>query len=252
MKTIKVAMCQIVSLDGDRRGNLARVETAIGEAKDAGAEIVCFPEAVILGWVNPDAHQRAYPIPGKDSERLCQMATNYEIHLCVGLAEKEGTRLYDSAVFIDDQGQILLKHRKIDILQELMTPPYTPGGSVNVVRTRYGLIGLLICADTHSDDILQRMAALNPALLLVPYGYAAQEDKWPGHGKELEQVVAKTAERTRAPVVGTNLVGEITHGPWKGRTYGGHSVAANRTGNIVSIAKDAGRDIRVVAIEVGS
>jgi predicted amidohydrolase len=245
-------MCQIVSLDGDRRGNLVRVENAIAEAKDAGAEIVCFPEAVILGWVNPEAHQRAYPIPGKDSHRLCQLARDYETHLCVGLAEKEGTRLYDSAILIDDQGQILLKHHKMNILKELMTPPYTAGSDVNVVRTRYGQIGLLICADTHSDDILQRMAALKPELLLVPYGYAAEEDKWPAHGKELERVVAKTAERTCAPVAGTNLVGEITHGPWKGRTYGGHSVAADRTGNLVSIAKDADRDIRVVTIKLGS
>jgi predicted amidohydrolase len=245
-------MCQIALLDGDRRGNLVRVENAIAEAKDAGAEIVCFPEAVVLGWVNPEAHQRAYPIPGKDSHRLCQLATDYETHLCVGLAEKEDTSLYDSAILIDDQGQILLKHRKIKILKELMTPPYTPGSDVNVVRTRYGRIGLLICADTHSDDILQRMAGLKPELLLVPYGYAAEEDKWPRHGTELENVVTNAAKRTHAPAVGTNLLGEITHGPWKGRTYGGHSVAADRTGNVVSIAKDADRDIRVVTIKVGS
>jgi predicted amidohydrolase len=60
MKTIKVAMCQIFSLDGDRGGNFVRIENAVRQAKDAGAEIICFPGTVILGWVNPDAHKRAW------------------------------------------------------------------------------------------------------------------------------------------------------------------------------------------------
>ncbi len=240
-------MCQIVSLDGDRCGNFVRIENAISQAKDAQAQIICFPETVILGWVNPDAHKRAYPIPGKDSDRLCKLAGDYAVHLCIGLAEKKGKSLYDSAILINDKGEILLKHRKINILPELMTPPYTPGRQVDAVETTFGRIGLLICADTHKERILKRMAALKPAILLVPYGYAAEEKDWPGHGRELERVVTHAAKKVHAPVVGTNLVGQITKGPWKGRTYGGHSVAADRTGKIISTGKDCDRDIVIVS-----
>jgi predicted amidohydrolase len=250
MKNIKAAMCQIFSLDGDRRGNFVRIENAIREAKDAGAEIACFPEAVILGWVNPDAHERACSIPGKDSDQLCKLARDYDTHLCVGLVEKEGKSLYDSAVLIDNNGHILLKHRKINILAELTSPPYTPGEGVSAVETGFGKIGLLICADTHKREILERMAALKPDLLLIPYGYVAIEDEWPGHGKELENVVRTTAEKTAACVVGTNLVGEITKGPWK-RVYGGHSVATDKTGQIISIGKDRDRDVNIISINVG-
>lgn len=251
MRIVKVAMCQIFSLDGDRCGNFVRIENAIGQAKDAGAEIICFPETIILGWVNSDAHERAYSIPGKDSERLCELAKDYQTYLCVGLAEKDGRNLYDSAVLIDDKGQILIKHRKINVLTELMTPPYTTGKDVNAIETKFGKIGLLICADTHKDEILNRVAGLEPDLVLVPYGYAALENEWPGHGKELENVVTGTAKKTAAPVVGTNLVGEITKGPWKGRVYGGHSIAADKTGKIISIAKDRDRDINIVRINTG-
>jgi predicted amidohydrolase len=252
MKTIKVAMCQIFSLDGDRDGNFVRIENAVSQARDAGVEIICFPETTILGWVNSDAHKRAYSIPGKDSERLCKLAIDYHTYLCVGLAEKDGRKLYDSVILIDDEGKILLKHRKINLLTELMNPPYTAGEDVDVVETRFGKIGLLICADTHRDDILNRMAELKPDLLLVPYGYAAEENKWPGHGKELEKVVKTTAKKTGAPVVGTNLIGEITNGPWKGRIYGGHSIAVDETGRTISIAKDRDRDVNIVRIHCGS
>ena len=251
MKTIKVAMCQIFSLDGDREGNFVRIENAVHQAKDGGAEIICFPETAILGWINSDAHQRACPIPGKDSDRLCKLARDYKSYLCVGLAEKDGSDLYDSVILIDDKGKIVIKHRKINLLSELMNPPYTAGENVDVVETKFGKIGLLICADTHKDEILNRMAALKPDLLIVPYGYAAEENQWPEHGKQLEKVVKSTAKKTRAPVIGTNLVGEITKGPWKGRTYGGQSIAVDKTGKIISIAKDRDRDINVFQINIG-
>jgi len=64
-RQIKVAMAQIFCLDGDRSGNFERIENAVAEAKDKGAEIVTFPETAILGWVNPDAHQRAFPVSGQ-------------------------------------------------------------------------------------------------------------------------------------------------------------------------------------------
>lgn len=247
---VRVAMCQIVCLDGDRRGNLARIENAVREARDAGAQIACLPETALYGWVNPEAHDRAHPVPGEDSQRLCELARECGIHLCVGVEEKSGGRLYDSALLIDDEGRILLKHRKINLLEWLMTPPYSPGEDVRAAGTRFGDIGVLICADTHVDSLLQRMKALRPALVLVPYGYAAPEDAWPKHGKELERVVANAAKVIGAPVVGVNLVGQITHGPWTGWTYGGHSVAADRTGGLTALGRDFDRDIRVVACDV--
>jgi predicted amidohydrolase len=251
MQTVKIAIAQIFSLDGDRGGNFVRIENAICEAKDDAADIICFPETVILGWVNPDAHKRACPIPGKNSKRFCELAKKYEIFLCAGLAEKDGTKLYDSAVIIDETGKIILKHRKINILTELMTPPYTPGTEIDTVETKFGRIGLLICADTHENTILERMAALEPDLLLVPYGYAEQENKWPEHGKELEKVVRRAGRKTGAVVVGTNLVGEITKGPWKGRIFGGHSVVADKNGKILTIGADRNRDIRIFTITTG-
>jgi predicted amidohydrolase len=248
-KILKIAMCQIFVLDDDRQGNFVRIENAVAEAKAAGARIACLPESIVLGWENPDAHKRALPIPGKDSLSLCKLAQKYQIYICAGLDEKDEDKLYDSAILIDDKGEILLKHRKLEVLPELMEPPYTAAKEVNaVVDTEFGRIGLLICADTHKNEILGRMAKLKPDLLLVPYGYVEEEQKWPEHGKELQRVVRNAALRTGAAVVGTNSVGEVTNGPWAGRIYGGQSVAADKTGKIIAVAKDRDRDIRVVSI----
>lgn len=250
--TVKVALCQILALDGDREGNFVRLEAALGRARDAGAKIACFPETSVLGWVNPDAHQRAGPIPGPDTERLSTLARAYGLYLCAGLAEKEGDRLYDSAVLIDPHGEILLKHRKINILTELMDPPYTPGEDVAVADTPFGRVGLLICADSFDDGVCRRLADLRPDLVLIPYGWAARETDWPDHGKSLEAIVQQTARRTRAPVIGTDLVGAITHGPWTGMVYGGQSVAADAHGTTLVVAADRQPDVRIVSISLST
>jgi predicted amidohydrolase len=244
----RVALCQILALDGDHEGNFSRIQEAIQEAVQQGAEIVCFPETCLLGWVNPQAHKRARTIPGPDSERLCDLARQYKAYLCIGLAEKDGDRLYDSAILIDDQGEILLKHRKINILAQLMEPPYTPGREIQICETRFGRIGLLICADSFEMALCERMHQLRPDLVLIPYGWAASAEKWPQHGKELKSVVQRAAQSMNATVIGTDLVGQITHGPWKGMVYGGQSVAARADGDIIAVGKDRQRDILVVKV----
>lgn len=249
-RKIKIAICQIVCLDGDLPGNLARIDHALAEAKAGGAEIACFPETALLGWVNPDAHGLAAPIPGEWSNRLGELAKKHGLYVSIGLAEKEGVNLYDSAILLDDRGNLLLKHRKINILTELMNPPYTPGSDVETVDTPLGRIGLLICADTFKDDILEKMAALKPDLVLVPYGWAAKTEEWPEHGESLKRVVQKTARTVSAPVIGTDLVGQITHGPWTGRTFGGQSCAADRRGNVLAVLKDRDREVRIVEVEL--
>jgi predicted amidohydrolase len=172
------------------------------------------------------------------------------VHLCIGIEEFDTGRLYNSAILIDDQGQILLKHRPVNIPPKLMSPPYSAGNESDIAmaNTKFGKIGLLICADTHREDILDRRAALKPNLLLVPYGYAENEQNWPAHGEEFHKVVINAAKQTGAMVIGTNLVGRISRGPWSGRVYGGRSIAVDKMGNIIDTAKDRDRDVKIVPI----
>lgn len=247
-RAVKIASAQIFCLDGDRSGNLARIENALKVAKAGGAELVAFPESCIFGWVNPDAHERACPIPGKDSDLLCELARKYRVYISIGLDEKEGEKLYGAAILIDDRGKILLKHRKNNVLPELMSPPYATGDGVSAVATKFGTIGVMICADSFRKNLLEQMRGLKPAFVLIPYGWAAPESKWPEHGKELMKTVKNAAKVIGCPVIGTDLVGEISHGPWTGQVYGGQSVAADGDGEVLFVSKDRDADISFVTI----
>jgi predicted amidohydrolase len=245
-----VAIAQIYCQDGDYVGNLQRIELAIQSAKTQGAALVLFPESVLYGWLNPEAHEKASPIPGPDSDLLCQMAKKYQIYLCIGLDEKDGDQLFGSAILVDDQGVLLAKHRKINVLPELMSPPYTPGNSVTCVQTRFGKIGLLVCADSFQEENLVAMQQMQPDLLLIPYGWAAPEAAWPAHGLTLQKVVQHAAQVVDCPAVGADLVGILTNGPWQGQIYGGQSVACDKKGAIIALGKDREPDLLVFSVSV--
>ena len=250
---VRIAVCQILAIDGDREGNFRRIEYALEQARAERADIAAFPQSVILGWQNPDSHRLATPIPGADSDRIAALARQYGLMIALGLDEKDGEQLYDSAILVDKTGKLLWKHRKLNVLANLMDPPYAVGApeGIGAVDTEYGRIGILICADTFVDAYAERINQLKPDLVLVPYGWAAELDKWPQHEKDLEQLVARRAEAWRCPVVGTDLVGVIMHGPWKGQTYGGASVVADGSGQVLGILRDRDVEVRVVELPVG-
>jgi predicted amidohydrolase len=252
-RTCRIAICQILGIDGDREGNFRRIEYALEDAKKAGAQIATFPESAILGWENPDAHQMATTIPGADSDRIAALAKKYGMMISIGLDEKDGDRLYDSAILVDKSGKLLLKHRKINVLPQLMTPPYSTGRAedIHTVETPLGRIGVVICADTFSDEYARRVAELKPDLMLVPYGWAAEVEKWPNHGLSLERLVTRRAGEWKCPVVGTDLVGEMTHGPWKGQTYGGASIVAGGDGKTTVVLRDRDVEVRVIELKIG-
>eukprot|EP01006_Ploeotia_vitrea_P053381 TRINITY_DN67781_c5_g5_i1.p1 TRINITY_DN67781_c5_g5~~TRINITY_DN67781_c5_g5_i1.p1 ORF type:complete len:279 (+),score=38.60 TRINITY_DN67781_c5_g5_i1:37-873(+) len=252
-KTVKVAMGQILVVDSDRAGNLARMEIACQKAVHQKADIILFPETSILGWVNPEAWHLADSIPGNDTHWIGELAKRYKLMIGVGMTEKyNATTLHDTGVLIDINGDILLIHRKINILSYLMTPPYTPGKlipeNIAVVDTRFGRIGMLICADTFKVDIMKAMGKNKPDIVLVPYGWAAPFDHWPQHGLDLQHRVQTCANLTGATVVGVDNVGTVAHGPWQFQEYGGWSVASTHKGKVLAVAADRDVDLKIVDI----
>ena len=253
-KSVRLAICQILVIDSDREGNFRRIAYALEQAQARHADIAIFPESSLLGWENPEAHKMAQPIPGADSDRIAALARRYHVMIAIGLDEKDGDHLYDSAILVDNTGNLLWKHRKINVLPELMTPPYSQGKpeDIGVVNTEFGRIAVLICADTFTDDFVQRMKALKPDLMLVPYGWAAPNDQWPQHSELLRQLVERRAAEVESPMAGVDLVGEMTHGPWTGQTYGGSSFVADATGRIVLTLKDRDTDFQTIDVSLGN
>jgi predicted amidohydrolase len=192
-----VAMVQLQSSDA---GNFAKMTALAQQAKAQGAQLVIFPEGSVFGWLNPAVFTQAAPIPGTYSDQFVAIATSVNIWVAAGLAERgpkagpgslpNAYQAYDSGLLINPQGQIVLHHRKFNVLKNAFDPAacqailnepqcaYTPGplSDISVVQTPFGKTSLLVCSDAYTyppASALNTLKALSPDFVIVPWGITA-------------------------------------------------------------------------------
>ncbi len=252
---LRVALAQLPVEDGNLEGNLRLAAEAAAAAARQGADLLTLPEAADWGWLYQQARRDALPIPGKYTDRLCELARRYQLWISAGCLEKAGDKVYNSAVIIDRAGRIVLKHRKIDTLPSLTKHLYDRGNEedIAVADTEFGRVGLTICADNFNLKHPQRVADLGAWLLVAPYGFAAEEGKVEANSKEFQDHVRKVAGKTGLWVVATDAVlGTIQGGAWKGWLHNGSSMVARPDGTAAVVGKFKQPDLVVFDIPMAA
>ncbi|MBI3962204.1 MAG: carbon-nitrogen hydrolase family protein [Deinococcus sp.] len=236
--SFKLAMGQMLVEGGNASANLKRATQMIKEAAAQGCTVIVLPECLDLGWTDPSARELAQPIPGKYSDQLCQAARQAKIYVAAGLTERAGDRIYNAAVLISPEGEILRKHRKINVL-DIAQDLYSTGDSLAVTRTPLGTIGVNICSDNFPNSLAlgHSLARMGAQLLLSPSAWAVDADH--DNNQEPYGDLWKTAYTTLAKlydltVVGVSNVGWMRGGPWKGRKCIGCSLVIGPGGKILA------------------
>jgi len=231
----KIALIQMQVAGGDKQSNLSRACESIAEAASEGAALVVLPETMDLGWTHPTSQLEAEPVPeGMPCQTLVEAAIGHGVYVCSGLTEAEGDRVFNSAVLIDPQGKLLLKHRKINEL-EIGQPFYARGDRLQVVDTELGRLGLMICADGFVEDcvISRSLGAMGAEVILSPCAWAVDADhdnRRDPYGDLWHEVYQPVAKEFGLWIVGVSNVGPIEAGPWTGRKCIGASLAIGPDG----------------------
>jgi len=223
---------------GDVEGNLERAWSMIRHAADQSAEIVVLPECLDVGWTHPSARRKAQPVPGPTSDVLSASARQAGVFVAAGLTERDGEKIYSTALLIAPDGEILLVHRKINILK-IAQDLYSIGDHLGVAHTDLGTIGLNVCADNFANSVHlgHTQARMGAQLLLSPSAWAVPADhdnvKDP-YGDDWKPTYTKLASTYSMPVVGVSNVGWMTGGPWEGWKCIGCSLAVGNDGTIAA------------------
>jgi predicted amidohydrolase len=232
--TYKVGMGQILVEGGARAANLRRAVAMIGQAARKGCRIVVLPECLDCGWTYPGSARLAEPVPGASSGILAAAARDNRIYVAAGLTEKDGARIYNTAVLISDRGDILLKHRKINVLT-IAQDIYDIGDRLGVAHTPLGTIGIDICADNFPDAFVlgHALARMGAQLILAPSSWAVDgdhdntKDPYGGFWMRSHSELARLYDLT---IISVSNVGWIHAGVWKGRKCIGCSMAVGPGG----------------------
>ena len=223
MREFFLALGQIPVQPGRKEENIARAIKAIDFAHRLdGADVVLLPEALPLGWTHPSARAQAEPIPdGEWCRALSEAARRNKIWVCSGVIERAGDRIFNSAVLINSDGEVVLTHRKINEL-DIAHDLYAQGDWLNVVDTPFGRIGVMICADAFAKGqaISRALGMLGAQIILSPCSWAVPADhdnaREP-YGKLWLDNYQPVARDFGLWIAGVSNIGPITDGPWSGR-----------------------------------
>lgn len=181
--------------------NVRRFQALAERIAGRKPDLVCLPECAFTGYMDQEheLNRFAEPIPGPTVAEMAHLASTYRFHLCFGLLERASGGVYNSAVLLDDQGRILLVHRKV-----AEQAPFLSGDRVESAETRFGRLSILVCGDLFHEEIVAKLAQ-NLKLLLVPMarcfdGRSPDRERWERE-ERLEYLNAVRKARVPAAVV---------------------------------------------------
>lgn len=170
-KTFKVAAAQATPVFLNRKATVAKACDLITQAGRDGAKLIVFPEVFIPGypdwvWVVPNNKkavleglyaelvENAATIPDTTTDQLCRAAKQAKIHVVMGLhernAEASNSSLFNTLLFVDAQGNIIGKHRKLILTGgERLVWAQGDGSTLLTFDTPCGKLGGLICWENY-------------------------------------------------------------------------------------------------------
>ncbi|MDR5823017.1 carbon-nitrogen hydrolase family protein [Caballeronia sp. LZ043] len=168
---MQVELAQLQLIDGDLAHNTRKVVQTISNADTSGGtKLIVFPETTLSGFpVRENVAQLAQALDGPALTAVRDAARQRRVAAAVGFTEREGARLHNTTVLIDERGEIALRYRKTHLWASDIGI-YTPGDRFSTCMWNGLTVGLLICYDIEFPETARAIGALDADLLLVTNG----------------------------------------------------------------------------------
>jgi NAD+ synthase (glutamine-hydrolysing) len=227
--TLRIALSQCNSVLGDIEGNEAKIAAAIDAARDAGAQLVCFPELALTGYPPEDLLLKEHFLADTRAalERLAAEATH--IVAVVGYPER-AEDVHNSAAVLAD-GKIAASYRKLHlpnygVFDELRY--FQPGERGATIEVDGVTVGLTICEDIWQPGPPLSDEALSGARVIVNLSASPYHA---GKGVARERMIQQRARDELTAVAFCALVGGQDE-----LVFDGHSLVVDHEGTVLARA----------------
>ncbi|TGS87416.1 hypothetical protein EN817_08330 [Mesorhizobium sp. M3A.F.Ca.ET.174.01.1.1] len=164
-----VAVMQYAPEHGAVAANVEMSLQKIANAASRGASVVVLPECCTTGLVYPGRSELfgvAETFEGSAVNAWRKTATELNIHLVAGMAEREGSKLFNSAITVSPDGSAA-RYRKAHVFGGERAL-FDLGDQLACVDTPWGRIGLTVCYDLWFPELTRALAKNGATLVASP------------------------------------------------------------------------------------
>ena len=177
---MRIAVHQGPSPAGAMAAGWAALGRSLTAAGAAGADVLVLPDLFWPGYNQPG--QAAAARTAADWHlALAPLVQTAGCALVVGLPERDGDRLFNSALAIGPDGALLACHRKVQLFGPREKALFTPGTGFADFMLAGSRTALMICYDVEFAPHVAALAARGVTLILVPTANMAPFDHVPRH-----------------------------------------------------------------------
>ncbi|WP_134169155.1 nitrilase family protein [Paraburkholderia caballeronis] len=227
---------------GDRRANVAHSLERIEKAAQHGASLLVLPELSNTGYAfasRPEAFELAESLADGETVRAwCAAAQRLGVHIVAGIAERDGERLYNSAVFVGPTG-VIGSYRKLHLWNDEKRF-FEPGDrGLPVFDTGFGRIAIAICYDGWFPEVYRLASAQRADIVCMPTNWV------PMPGQRADQpAIATVLAMAAAHSNGLMIACADRIGTERGQPFIGQSVIVG--GNGMPLAGPASCDSEAI------
>jgi 5-aminopentanamidase len=169
MSVSKVALLHLETVPGAVEQNRYVIVEAIKHAASVGAEWIVTPELAVCGlqFVQLIGTDWIEPQPDPWMQQVCRLVKRLKRTVFLSCPERDGRRLYNTVFVIDSAGEVVGKHRKINVASDSLS--WSSPGDVALPIECSGIkVGVLVCADVYTQNIARAMKFEGAQMLLSP------------------------------------------------------------------------------------
>jgi predicted amidohydrolase len=169
MSVLNVVALQLAATPGDVADNVDRLLVAL-QKHGADADLVVTPELVTTGYdlamLDERGRELAEPMDGPTVTAVAKAAAQLNTTVVLGILEREGDVLYDTAAVILPDGSVY-PFRKTHLYPDELTR-FSAGKELLSVDTPAGRLGPLICFEHAFPELATTLALAGTQLLVIP------------------------------------------------------------------------------------
>lgn len=210
--------------------NLSLAQSILETAAAFKPDLVLLPETFkTAGWPGSEIKANAEPVPGPTFNMISKCARDGHYNLVAGHLVAEGDRIFNKALVIDRQGELVGSYSKNYPVENEIGCGVTPGTDAPAFDLDFGRIGALVCFDINWPSLWSALSQkkVDLACWISAYegGFPLRSYAWtyqypivtsvmPYHARVIDitgEILCSTSRWSRVVFYDLNLDRELFH-----------------------------------------